>query len=72
MEVCPIVFQWMGWYGVKGPYERRTCERAFVHLQTYPLGWAENACFFIKFRILQTLGEILLLHRKKEYCPNFI
>ena len=35
------------------------------------LGWTENTCFFIKFRILQTLGEILLIHRKKEYCPNF-
>ena len=37
----------------------------------YELGWAENARFLIKFWILQTLGEILLIYRKKGILPNF-
>ena len=36
------------------------------------LGWAKNACFLIKFRILQTLVENLLIHRKKGIMPKFL
>ena len=37
----------------------------------WAIGWAENACFFIKLRNLQTLGKILLIHRKKLIWPKF-
>ena len=37
----------------------------------YLIGWAENACFFIMFRISQTLGKILLIHCKKGILPKF-
>ena len=30
------------------------------------IGWAENACFFIKFQIIQKLIENLLIHHKKK------
>ena len=37
----------------------------------WTVGRVENASFFIKFRISQTFGEILLIHRKKRILPKF-
>ena len=44
---------------------------SFFHVYYWTLGWVENACFFIKFWISQTLGENLLIHRKKGILPEF-
>ena len=41
------------------------------HARSWALVWAENACFSIKFQILQTLEEILLVHREKRILPKF-
>ena len=35
------------------------------------VGWAKNAGFFVQFRILQMLCEILLIHRTKWILPKF-
>ena len=43
----------------------------FLSHPHWRLGWAENACFFIMFRISQTLGEIVLIHCKKGTLPKF-
>ena len=40
-------------------------------VSTCGVGLAENARFFIKFRILQTLSENLLILRKKGILPKF-
>ena len=57
----------------RDPRKRTTATHVFVLTvsKLWTLGWAENACFFIKFRISQTLGEILLIHRKKGILPKF-